>query len=208
MLIENVYKIIVVGDSSVGKTNLISRFCWNKLPKKTILDNFILSNDPTVAIEFCSQDIILNIENQKIIGKIWDTAGQERYHSITKFYYRGANGVLLVYDISQRKSFENLDHWIKEIREIEPDVIILLIGNKIDIKERQTQEIEAKEYCKINSLFYMETSSILNINIVESFEILLEQVYIKFKKNRKEIKKEIIPLHSDIQNNSSCSCLK
>lgn len=189
--LENVFKIIVIGDSNVGKTNLISRYCWNKLPKKTILDNFILTNEPTVAIEFCSQDIIINIDSKVCIGKIWDTAGQERFHSITKFYYRGSNGCLLIYDISNKKTFQEISRWVNEIKEMEPDCVILLIGNKSDLHDqRQVNKEEALQFAKDNFLFYMETSAINNINVVEAFEKILEEVYLKFKKNNQMKKKE------------------
>lgn len=130
------FKIIIVGDSGVGKSNIGTRYIDNK---------FISDTRATVGVEFFIKNLVIN--NTKIRAHIWDTAGQEKFRAITKSYYRGAKGALVVFDITRRESFTNTDKWITELRANgEQDLIITLIGNKCDLDcERIVTKEEAKE---------------------------------------------------------------
>ena len=118
-------KVVVVGDSGVGKTNLIKRFVQNQ---------FSANTKATVGVEFLSKSYKINDQVFKI--ELWDTAGQERYKSITAAYYKGAKGALVVYDVTSKTTFENIDKWMSEIKEkASPDMKVMIVGNKIDLKE-------------------------------------------------------------------------
>ena len=121
-----VLKIIVNGDSSVGKSNLLLRY---------IKDKFDEDKEPTIGVEFLTKQIVA--DNKKILLQVWDTAGQERYSSVSKSFYRGSTGVVVVYDISSRKSFQNLDRWVKEITNNKDyeNLQMVIIGNKKDLEE-------------------------------------------------------------------------
>ena len=120
-------KIVLLGDSGVGKTNLISRFTKNM---------FSPNSKATIGVEFFIKTYKVNNKILKI--EIWDTAGQERYKSITSVYYKGAKGAFIVYDITSRKSFDDVDKWIEEIKEkTSKDIKLIIIGNKIDLKDER-----------------------------------------------------------------------
>lgn len=134
-----IMKIVLVGDSGVGKSNIFSRYLKNE---------FTIENRTTVGVEFGAKKI--KIGDMRLKVQIWDTAGQERYKSITNAYYKGAKGALLVFDISKRESFTNINKWIDQLKmNGESDLIILLIGNKVDLEhERQVSVQEAEEFAK------------------------------------------------------------
>ena len=125
------YKIVLVGDSNVGKTNLISRYIKNTLPK---------NSNPTIGVEFATRVVSLR-SGGTVKAQIWDTAGQERYYAIVSAHYRRAIGALLVYDITNIKSFLNAKKWIQELKsKAEPDIVIMLVGNKIDLVEKSSEK--------------------------------------------------------------------
>jgi len=116
--------VVLIGDSGVGKSNLLSRFTRNE---------FNLDSKSTIGVEFATRSI--QIDNKTIKAQIWDTAGQERYRAITSAYYRGAVGALLVYDITKSTSFENVNRWLKELRDhADSNIVIMLVGNKTDAR--------------------------------------------------------------------------
>ena len=116
-------KIIVVGDSGVGKTNLVNRFTSNK---------FDTNSKSTIGVEFVYKTLKINKEIIKV--EVWDTAGQERYRSITSSYYKGANGAIIVYDITDEDSFKNVESWMNEvIKKGKQNMQFLLVGNKKDL---------------------------------------------------------------------------
>ena len=122
------FKLVLIGDSGVGKTNLLSRFSNNE---------FTLESRPTIGVEFATKTI--TVADKKIKTQIWDTAGQERFRAITHAYYKGATGALVVYDVTKSATFESVDKWLKELREnAEEDIVIILIGNKSDLKDQRT----------------------------------------------------------------------
>lgn len=166
-------KVVVVGDSGVGKTNLIKRFVTN---------SFSANSKATVGVEFISKSYRINEQVFKI--EIWDTAGQERYKSITAAYYKGAKGALIVYDTTSKVSFENIDKWMSEIKEkSSKDMKLMIIGNKIDLKdERQVQSNEASEKAELLEAPIMETSALDATNVKEAFYDLLKEMYKEIRK--------------------------
>ena len=166
-------KVVVVGDSGVGKTNLIKRFIQN---------TFTENSKATVGVEFISKSYKINDQVFKI--EIWDTAGQERYKSITAAYYKGAKGALIVYDTTQKESFENIDKWMREIKEkSSKDMKLMIIGNKTDLKdERAVPTEEALEKAKDLEAPLMETSALDGNNVKEAFYDLLKEMYREIRK--------------------------
>ena len=166
-------KIVVVGDSGVGKTNLIRRF---------IQDDFQSNSKATVGVEFFSKSFKINDNVFKI--EIWDTAGQERYKSITAAYYKGAKGGLVVYDVTSKTSFDNVDNWVSEIKEkASTDMKTMMIGNKIDLKDERTVSTEeALEKAKLLELPLMEASALDSTNVKQAFYDLLKEMYKEVKK--------------------------
>jgi small GTP-binding protein len=159
--INNIFKIIIIGNSGVGKTNIIKRF-------KN--DEFEVNSRATVGFEFVSKDII--IQDKKIKLHIWDTAGQERYKSITSSFFRGCHGIIAAFDLSKYQSFEAIDSWIKEARAVTGnDTSIFLVGNKADLWDlRIVKKEEAMEKVnKLGLIDFLETSAYMNIRIDEVF---------------------------------------
>lgn len=166
---EFLFKVVIIGDSGVGKTNLLSRFSNN---------SFSADCKSTIGIEFATRTI--EIEGHRVKAQIWDTAGQERFRAITTAYYRGATGALLVYDISSRSSFESIGRWLSEIRtHANEDIRIGLIGNKIDMNHvRSVRTSEGQKFAAENDLdLFMEVSALDSTNIEKCFETLLTKVY-------------------------------
>jgi small GTP-binding protein len=159
--IDHILKLIVIGNSGVGKTNIIKRF-------KN--DDFEMNSRSTVGFEFISKDII--IQDKKIKLQIWDTAGQERYKSITSSFFRGCHGIVAVFDLTKYQSFESIDQWVKDAREISgSEISIFLVGNKSDLRDLcivKKEEAEEK-INKLGLIEYIETSAYMNIRIDEIF---------------------------------------
>jgi len=162
------FKVVLIGDSGVGKSNLLSRFTRNE---------FNLESKSTIGVEFATRSI--KVDSKTIKAQIWDTAGQERYRAITSAYYRGAVGALLVYDISKLQTYNNVTRWLKELRDhADTNIVIMLVGNKSDLKHlRAVTTDEATEFASQNNLSFIETSA-LNANNVESaFQSILKDIY-------------------------------
>ena len=166
---DYLFKIVLIGDSGVGKSNLLSRFTK---------DDFNLESKSTIGVEFATKGIEVE-GGVRLRAQVWDTAGQERYRAITSAYYRGAVGALLVYDIAKRSSYENVVRWLKELRDhADLNIVIMLVGNKRDLKHmRQVSTDEAKEFCKQHRLFFIETSALVDTNVKTAFETILKQIY-------------------------------
>ncbi len=136
-------KIIIVGDSGVGKTNILNRYTKNVFNKES---------KTTVGVEFGTKIITHN--NHTIKLQIWDTAGQERYKSITVAYYRGSKGAFIIFDVSKKASFDSVVKWYNDIKKNgERDTSIILIGNKTDINKREVEFEEAKAFAEMYSIF-------------------------------------------------------
>ena len=160
--------VVLIGDSNVGKTNILSRFTN---------DEFNLDSKATVGVEFSSKCV--KIGNTVIKAQIWDTAGQERYRSITSAYYRGAVGALMVYDITSRSSFENVEGWLSELRQhSEGDMVVILIGNKCDLaNQRCISTEEAIAYAEKHNMAFIETSAYDRTGIDDAFSTVLKEIY-------------------------------
>ena len=176
-----IFKLVLIGDSGVGKTNILSRYINNE---------FSYSSKSTVGVEFGSKIIKTNDKIIKI--QIWDTAGQERYKSITSAYYKGAKGAFVVYDITRRDTFTNVDKWIGELKSTgNEDVFILLIGNKSDLEqERQVSTEEVTKKAEQLKIAFCETSALEGKNIEYAFQTVVEEVSKKSDNTGSDVKKE------------------
>ena len=165
----------------MGKTNLIKRFITN---------TFSENSKATVGVEFISKSYKIN--NQVFKIEMWDTAGQERYKSITAAYYKGAKGALIVYDTTQKTSFENIDKWMVEIKDkASKDMKLMIVGNKTDLKDsRQVDTNEALQKAKDLEASLMETSAKDGSNVKEAFYDLLKEMYREIKKKIEIVENE------------------
>lgn len=157
---ESSYKIMLIGDSGVGKTCLLVRF-----KDDTFLTcNFIA----TVGIDFKNK--IVTIDNKKCKLQIWDTAGQERFRSVTHAYYRDAQALLLLYDVTNQSSFDNIRAWLSEIKQYaEEDVVIMILGNKVDKANRVITKEQGEKLAKQYEVSFMETSAKTGQNVELAF---------------------------------------
>ncbi|PIA47130.1 hypothetical protein AQUCO_01400080v1 [Aquilegia coerulea] len=165
---DYLFKVVLIGDSGVGKSNLLSRFTRNE---------FCLESKSTIGVEFATRT--LQVENKTIKAQIWDTAGQERYRAITSAYYRGALGALLVYDVTKPTTFENVARWLKELRDhADSNIVIMLIGNKTDLKHlRAVATEDAQSYAEKEGLSFIETSALEATNVEKAFQTILGEIY-------------------------------
>ena len=171
MSIVSCYKIILVGDPSVGKTNIFLRLMSN---------DYRDNNKSTVGIDF--GEITKEISNEKIKIHLWDTAGQERFHTIKLPYYRGSHAIIFVFDITNRDSFHNLQYWINEITSNrDKNLVGIIVGNKNDLSNRAVTIEEAIIFSQKYYLKYLETSARGNIGIMD----ILENVIQNIKENEK-----------------------
>ena len=161
-LLQNIksIKLVLLGESSVGKTSIVSRF---------VNQQFTDLQDSTIGASYFSKLSMIKGENYRL--EIWDTAGQERYHSLAPMYYRGAKGAIVVFDITSANSFEKAKSWISELKlTANMNVQITLVGNKTDLQHRrQVLSDTAKNYAEQEELTYIETSAKNNINIDDIF---------------------------------------
>ncbi|KAI3667704.1 hypothetical protein L6452_42773 [Arctium lappa] len=165
---DYLFKIVLIGDSGVGKTNILSRFTRNE---------FCLESKSTIGVEFATRT--LEVDGKTIKAQIWDTAGQERYRAITSAYYRGAVGALLVYDITKRPTFDNLQRWLCELREhADSNIVLMMAGNKSDLNHlRAVSEQDGRSLAEKEGLSFLETSALESYNIEESFKSVLTDIY-------------------------------
>ncbi|EFJ48662.1 RabA/Rab11 [Volvox carteri f. nagariensis] len=168
---DYLFKVVLIGDSGVGKSNLLSRFTRNE---------FSLESKSTIGVEFATRSIQAGtVDGKTIKAQIWDTAGQERYRAITSAYYRGAVGALLVYDITKSVTFENVERWLKELRDhADANIVIMLVGNKSDLKHlRDVQTEVAQAFCEREGLSFIETSALDSTNVEKAFQQILTEIY-------------------------------
>ncbi|PSS01829.1 Ras-related protein like [Actinidia chinensis var. chinensis] len=166
--IDYVFKVVLIGDSAVGKSQLLARFARNE---------FSLDSKATIGVEF--QTKTLAIDHKTVKAQIWDTAGQERYRAVTSAYYRGAVGAMLVYDMTKRQSFDHMARWLEELRgHADKNIVIMLIGNKCDLGSlRAVPTEDAQEFAERENLCFMETSALQATNVESAFMTVLKEIY-------------------------------
>ncbi|CAM8921169.1 unnamed protein product [Rhodiola kirilowii] len=161
---DYLFKVVIIGDSAVGKSNLLSRYARNE---------FDANSKATIGVEFQTQ--IVEIDGKEVKAQIWDTAGQERFRAVTSAYYRGAFGALVVYDISRRNTFESVPRWLDELdTQSETTVAKMLVGNKSDLESiRDVSMEEGRQLAEEKGLFFMETSALNSSNVRTAFEMVI-----------------------------------
>ncbi|CAH9122843.1 unnamed protein product, partial [Cuscuta epithymum] len=166
--IDYVFKVVLIGDSAVGKSQLLARFAKN---------NFSIDSKATIGVEFQTRTVV--IDHKSVKAQIWDTAGQERYRAVTSAYYRGALGAMLVYDITKHQTFEHVARWLEELRgHADKNLVIILVGNKTDLESDRGVPTEvAKEFSEKQNLFFVETSARDSTNVETAFLNLLTEIY-------------------------------
>ena len=167
--LEFAFKILLLGDSSVGKTCFLKRYTDN-----TFQDAYL----STIGFDFKYKFVTLE-EGKTVKVQLWDTAGEERFRTIAKSYYKGAHGIVLIYDVTNRKTYENIRKWMNQIKDdSSSNISIILVANKIDCENeyRQVTKEEGKTLAKSNNLPIFEASAKDNINVEESFKYLIEKI--------------------------------
>ncbi|KAJ6918741.1 hypothetical protein NC651_012869 [Populus alba x Populus x berolinensis] len=204
--IDYVFKVVLIGDSAVGKSQILARFARNE---------FSLDSKATIGVEFQTRTLV--IDHKSVKAQIWDTAGQERYNvimpdmrlfmvihvkvdldsrlgqavmgdvsSVTSAYYRGAVGAMLVYDITKRQTFDHIPRWLEELRShADKNIVIILIGNKSDLEDQRAVPTEdVNEFAQKEGLFFLETSALQATNVESAFLTVLTEIFnIVNKKN-------------------------
>jgi len=157
---DYLFKFIIIGDAATGKSCLLHRF---------IDDKFRKESTHTIGVEFGSK--IIEVGGHFVKLQIWDTAGQERFRSVTRSYYRGAAGTILVYDITSRDSYNHVSSWLNDAKALaNPDIAIVLVGNQIDLSaEREVSFLEASRFAQENELMFLETSALTGEGVSEVF---------------------------------------
>eukprot|EP00039_Didymoeca_costata_P018138 m.332250 g.332250 ORF g.332250 m.332250 type:complete len:214 (+) comp16908_c0_seq1:103-744(+) len=175
------FKYIIIGDSAVGKSCLLLQFTDKR---------FQPVHDLTIGVEFGAR--MISIDGQQIKLQIWDTAGQESFRSITRSYYRGAAGALLVYDITRRDTFNHLTTWLDDARQhSNSNMVIMLIGNKTDLdSKRAVTKEEGEAFANDHGLVFMETSAKTSTNVEEAFINTAKQIYEKINQGIFDIRNE------------------
>jgi len=204
-----ILKLVLIGDSGVGKTNILSRYNNNE---------FSLTTQPTVGVEFGNK--VIKKENKSIKLQLWDTAGQERYKAITNAFYKGSKGAFVVYDISRKTSFLNIDKWIGELKTNgSEDILIILVGNKSDLEDkREVSTDEGEKKAKQYGIAFCETSALQGKNIEYAFNILIDEILLEIdntkekemKNNKVNNKKKSkgIMLNTNDKNHKKKKCCK
>ena len=170
---DYMFKLLVVGESGVGKTCMLLRFADNKFE-----ENFL----STIGVDFKVKEIM--VDNKKVKLQIWDSAGQERFRNITASYYRNCSAIIIVYDITNVDSFEQVRRWVTDVRGFVPDAPLLLVGNKCDLEEsRKVSYDDGKKLADEFGFVFLETSAKTNLNIedvfVEMSKTLIKQAHNK-----------------------------
>ncbi|KAK4255565.1 hypothetical protein QN277_008551 [Acacia crassicarpa] len=175
---DYLFKVVLIGDSGVGKSNLLSRFTKNE---------FSLECKSTIGVEFATRSV--HVDDKIVKAQIWDTAGQERYRAITSAYYRGAVGALIVYDVTSHITFESVERWLKELRgHTDANIVIMLVGNKADLRHlRSVSTDDARAFAERENVFFMETSALESLNVDNAFTEVLTQIYHVVSKKTLEI---------------------
>ncbi|XP_010453062.1 PREDICTED: ras-related protein RABA4a-like [Camelina sativa] len=166
--IDYVFKLVLIGDSGVGKSQILSRYARNE---------FSLDSKATIGVEFQTRTLVM--DHKSVKAQIWDTAGQERYRAVTSAYYRGAVGAMLVYDVSRRQTFDHIPRWLEELRNhADKNIVIILVGNKSDLEDQRAISTEdAQEFAEKEGLFFLETSALNAVNVESAFSTVLTEIF-------------------------------
>ena len=168
---EHSFKILLLGDTSVGKTCFLKRYT-----EDTFQDVYL----STIGFDFKFKMVTLK-NGKQVKVQLWDTAGQERFRTIAKSYYKGAHGIILIYDVSNPKTYDNIKKWLAQIKEeASSKVCIILVANKIDHEERVVTEEEGEKLAKSFNLKIFESSAKENINVTEAFQEVIENISVNY----------------------------
>ena len=168
---EHYFKILILGDTSVGKTCFLKRYT-----EDTFQDAYL----STIGFDFKFKMVTLK-NGKQVKVQLWDTAGQERFRTIAKSYYKGAHGIILIYDVSNPKTYDNIKKWLAQIKEeASSKVCIILVANKIDHEERVVTEEEGEKLAKSFNLKIFESSAKENINVTEAFQEVIENISVNY----------------------------
>lgn len=164
---DYLFKLVLIGDSGVGKSSLLLRFAD---------DNFTDSYISTIGVDFRFRTITIDKKTVKL--QIWDTAGQERFRTITSAYYRGADGIIMVYDVTNLDSFDHVEEWLSEVdRYANDNTSKLLVGNKADkVDEKQVTEEKAQRFAEKLGISFLETSAKTATNVEAAFHTMAEEL--------------------------------
>lgn len=194
---DYLFRILLIGDSGVGKSCLLLRFA-----DQSYTDSYI----STIGVDFKIRTI--EVEGKTIKLQIWDTAGQDRFRSITSTYYRGAHGIIIVYDVTESETFQNIKIWLAEIEKCaSPTVKRLLVGNKCDLVGRRQVETEtAQAYAQKLGISFLETSAKSSTNVEQAFVVLAEQIRANFAQQQGQKKKPTnqVDIKKDSQQKGGC----
>ena len=168
---EHSFKILLLGDTSVGKTCFLKRYT-----EDTFQDAYL----STIGFDYKFKMVTLK-NGKQVKVQLWDTAGQERFRTIAKSYYKGAHGIILIYDVSNPKTYDNIKKWLAQIKEeASSKVCIILVANKIDHEERVVTEEEGEKLAKSFNLKIFESSAKENINVTEAFQEVIENISVNY----------------------------
>ena len=171
-------KYIVVGDSSVGKTNILNYYKGSSFDENT---------QPSIGVQFIAKNI--QIDNKTFRLQIWDTAGQECFRAMTKTYYKNSSCAFIVYDITEKETFEHIEYWIKECKKVAPETILfVLIGNKSDLNNKREITYDVgSEYANKNKMLFYETSAKSGYNIEKIFRESAEHINNNIKEGKYDL---------------------
>ncbi|XP_031990432.1 ras-related protein Rab-18-B-like [Corvus moneduloides] len=158
-------KLLLVGDSAVGKSSLLRRFTDGAFEPRL---------KPTVGVDFKVKKMVL--EGRAVQLAVWDTAGQERFRTLTPSYYRGAQGVVLVYDVTRKDTFTGLQGWLNELEMYNSNTVKMLVGNKTDKPDREVERKEGLQFARKHSLLFIETSAKTQEGVQHAFEELVIKI--------------------------------
>ena len=191
---DHIFKIITLGDSGIGKTSLITRFAH---------DIFEENHLASIGFEFLIK--VLDIENKIIKIQLWDICGSERFKTVSPSYYRRTNGAIVAYDISDKRSFDQVKFWIKEVKAYSnTETNIVIVGTKCDILDREVTEEEGKKLADELGVKYFETSAKTGYNVNEAYNFLIKEIIDNFK----NFEREKIELKKDDKMDKKKKCSK
>lgn len=174
---DHLFKLLIIGESGVGKTCLLLQFTEG---------SFTSNHLTTIGIDFKIK--IINLEEKQIKLQIWDTAGQERFRTITKTYYKGAHGIILTYDVTDENSFKNIRNWVKQIEQnAQTNVCKVLVGNKCDRDDRKISYDDGAKLASEFKMQFFETSAKSNYNVNETFTFLTKEILSVSDPNKKDM---------------------